>query len=92
MLQTNKKIKYHIKFKSENQKPENLKFQIVGKDRKYTKLEDMEQELKGEMARNKKIVINWKWDYEENAIQDRQDTKDGEIIRQYNFTIYVIGE
>lgn len=69
-----------------------MNFQIQGKDRKYTKLEDMEQELKGEMTRNKKIIIHWKWDYEKDKTQDKQDTEDGERIQKYYFTIYAIGE
>jgi len=90
-LKTNKKIDYCIKFKSKNEKPENLKFQIQGKDRKYTRLEDMEQELKGEINKNKRIIINWEWEYDKNKIQDVQDTKDGETIKKYEFTIYAIG-
>ncbi len=74
-----------------NNKPENLVFQIEGKDRKYEKLEDLEKELKGEINENKKIVIHWEWEYEKNTLQDIQDTKDGENIKQYNFTIYASG-
>lgn len=92
ILQANQKIKYQIKFKSENEKPENLSFQIEGKDRKYTRLEEMEQELKGEVTKKKSIVIHWQWEYEKDKIQDLQDTKDGEKIKQYNFKIYAIGE
>lgn len=91
-LQANQKMNYQIKFKSENDKPENLSFQIEGKDRKYTKLEDMEQELKGEVTKSKRIIIHWKWEYEKDKTQDLQDTKDGENIRQYNFKIYAMGE
>ena len=92
VLQTNQKINYRIEFKSQNDKPQNLNFQIEGKDRKYAKLEDMEKELKGEMTKNKKIIIHWRWEYEKNKAEDRQDTKDGQKIKQYNFTIFVIGE
>ena len=92
VLQTNQKINYQIKFKSQNDKPQNLNFQIEGKDRKYTKLEDMEEELKGEMTNNKRIIIHWRWEYQTNKIEDIQDTKDGQKIKQYNFTISAIGE
>ncbi|MCI8383522.1 MAG: hypothetical protein HFJ33_01370 [Clostridia bacterium] len=92
LLKSNKKIKYQIQFKSQNEKPENLNFKIEGKDRKYLKLEEMEQELKGELNESKRICINWKWEYENNQTQDKQDTKDGQKIRQYNFTIYAVGE
>lgn len=90
-LETNKKIKYQIHFKSQNAKPKNLNFQIEGKDRKYEKLEDIEQELKGEISQNKSIIINWEWKYEKDEEQDIQDTTDGETIKQFNFLIYAIG-
>ncbi len=92
LLQSNTKMNYQIKFKSTNEKPKNLNFRIKGKDRKYNQLEDMEQELQGEITKNKKFTIEWKWDYEENDIQNFQDTEDGQKIKQYNFTIYTIGE
>lgn len=92
LLETNEKISYQIKFESKNSKPENLSFHIEGKDRKYKNLEDMEQDLQGEISENKSIVIYWEWEYEQNEIQDLQDTKDGETIQQYNFTIYAIGQ
>lgn len=91
-MQSNKKIDYCIKFKSENEKPENLNFQIEGKERKYTRLEDMETELNGQMIGNKRIKIHWEWDYQSDSTQDLQDTKDGETIKQYCFKIYAIGE
>lgn len=91
-LQANQKINYRIKFKSKNEKPKNLSFQIKGKERKYIRLEDMEPELMGEMMGNKKITILWEWEYQKDNTQDTQDTKDGEKIKQYHFTIYAIGE
>lgn len=91
-LQTNEKINYQIKFESKNDKPKNLSFKIDEKDRKYERLEDMEQELKGEINENKKIVIHWEWEYEKDEMQNLQDTKDGENIKRYNFTIYAIGQ
>ena len=92
LLETNEKISYEIKFKSKNDKPQNLVFEIEGKDRKYKKLEDMEKELKGEITENKRIIINWQWEYEKNKTEDKQDTKDGEKLTKYNFTIYAIGK
>ena len=88
VLKTNQKIKYQVKFKSQNEKPENLVFKIEGKDRKYKTLEEIEQELKGEIEKDKTIFINWEWEYEVNSIQNKQDTKDGEKLKQYIFTIY----
>lgn len=91
-LETNEKIKYQIKFESKNEKPKNLNFQLEGKDRKYETLEEMEKDLIGEISEDKKIIINWEWNYEQNKTQDLQDTKDGENIENYKFTIYAIGE
>lgn len=91
-LETNEKIRYQINFKSKNEKPKNLRFQIEGKDRKYEKLEDMEQELKGEISNHKSIVIDWEWEYSKNLEDDRQDTEDGKNIKQFQFSIYAIGQ
>lgn len=92
LLETDEKINYQIKFESKNKKPQNLIFQIDKNDRKYKSLEDMEAELKGEISKNKRIIIYWEWEYEKNAIENLQDTKDGESIKQYCFTIYGIGK
>lgn len=92
ILESKENTYYQIKFESKSKKPENLTFKIEGKDRKYYTLEEMEQELKGEVKGNKRIVIHWEWEYEANEIQNWQDTKDGETIKQYNFTIYAIGQ
>jgi len=92
LLHSNKKMNYRIQFKSTNEKPKNLYFQIKGNDIKYQRLEDMETKLKGEIKENKSIVIQWKWDYEKDEIENIQDTKDGEKIKRYNFTIYTTGE
>ncbi len=92
LLETNEKIYYQINFESKTDKPQNLKFQIKGKDKKYEKLEDMQSQLQGEISENKRIIINWEWKYEENEIKDKQDTKDGQTIGKYYFTIYTIGK
>lgn len=92
MLETNEKIGYQINFESKNKKPKNLKFKIEGKERKYEKLEDMQEELKGEINKNKSIIIHWEWEYEKNLKHDVQDTKDGINIKEYNFIIYAIGK
>ena len=85
-------MNYRIQFKSTNEKHKNLYFKIKGNYRKYKRLEDMETELKGEIKENKSIIIQWKWDYEKNEIENIEDTKDGEKIKKYNFTIYTTGE
>lgn len=52
----------------------------------------MEEELKGEIKEKKNIIIHWEWEYEKNETQNLQDTQDGENMKQYNFTIYAIGQ
>lgn len=92
LLQSNKKVKYRIQFKSTNEKPANLYFQIKGSDRKYQKLEDMEENLQGELFGNKRIMIHWRWEYEGKEEENRQDTEDGQTIAKYQFTIFAIGQ
>lgn len=92
LLETNEKIYYQIKFESKSEKPKNLKFRINEEIEEYEKLEDMQHKLQGEIKENKSITINWEWKYEENEIQDKQDTKDGQTIGKYIFTIYAIGK
>ena len=92
LLQTNEKTNYQIKFEDENDKPKNLIFRLNEKDKKYESLKDMEKELTGEITKDKEIVIYWQWEYENNKNDNIQDTKDGENIKNYNFTIYVIGK
>ena len=91
LLETNQKINYQIKFRSKNEKPQNLNFQIEGEDRKYNSLEELEQTLKGEIEENKIININWKWEYEIGKNENKQDTEDGKKLKQYQFEIYAIG-
>ncbi len=92
LLKSNKKINYRIQFKSTKEKPENLYFQIKGSDRKYKNLEDLEENLQGDLIGNKRITIHWKWEYEGKKEENRQDTKDGQTIVKYQFTIFAIGE
>ena len=83
-------IKQQIKFKSKNDKQHNLNFKIEGKDREYKELEQMEQDLQGEIKEDKNIIINWQWKYEIDDDKNFQDTQDGEKLENYDFTIYAI--
>ena len=89
-----KEISYQVTFKSINDKPQNLKFKIKGKDKKYSTLEELEEnnedELKGQIKENKKITIEWEWPYENDQQSDIQDTKDGEKLTKYQFVIRVM--
>ena len=59
VLDANEKTHYQIKFESKNEKPENLTFKIEGKDKKYQRLEEMEQELQGECFQNIPKQLSW---------------------------------
>lgn len=91
-LETDQEIHYQIHFKTKNEKPKNLVFQIEGKNRKYQRLEEMEAQLKGKITKHKNIKINWEWEYEKDKTKDMQDTKDGENIKKFNFEIYAVGQ
>ena len=90
-----KNISYSIKFASINDKPQNLKFKIKGKDEKYSTLEElgekMKDDLTGQTEVNKKITIEWEWQYENDEQNNIQDTKDGEKLTKYQFMIRLMG-
>ena len=74
-------LEYKIEIIEKNEKPKNLKMKI-------------ENGQEGKIRKNepKTILINWKWDYEINSKEDKQDTKDGENIEKHNFEIIVTGK
>ena len=89
-------INYKIKFESKNEKPKYLVFYKENLDKKYRNIEDLQNELDGYInaKEEKKVKINWEWQYETkeyNILQDAQDTNDAQNIRSYSFDIYVIG-
>lgn len=92
-LKSNKSIYYEIDFLSQNKKPQNLFFSIKGDNKKYNKLEDLKQELQGDLDKmeTKSIIIQWKWDYDTGTEENIQDTKDGTSIKDYHFYIHAIG-
>ena len=81
IVTSNSTLKYKIDMKAKNQKPQNLKFSILEK-----------QEGTIKRGEQKKIKVMWEWQYETNKIQNKQDTKDGENIKKYEFEICTIGE
>lgn len=106
-LNSNKKLKYQIQFKSINEKPNNLRFMASQNESELIKadsLEKLSEELSGNINKFQKIDIEvfWYWNYEENKYDgineenqynmDFQDTKDAQNIKQYRFNVYVIGE
>ncbi len=94
VLTSNQDLKYQIGFISKNVKPKNLQFYISETGEKYSTLENLQEELKGEIIKNQtiKIRIFWEWKYEVDPKEDEQDTKDGKNIKEYNFEIYTIGK
>lgn len=94
VLTSNYDLKYQIGFISKNTKPKNLQFYVSEEGKKYNTLEELQQELKGKIRKNEviKTCIFWEWKYEIESNTDRQDTRDGENIKEYNFEIYTIGK
>ena len=80
--------KTKIIISEKSNKPQNLKFKI--NNSKYKSLEDMKDKIKDELIENKKVVINWKWLYEENEECDISDTIDGIKANEYIFEIKII--
>lgn len=80
ILTSNCTLKYQIELKDKNEKPRNFEFYI----------KDIEGEIKE--GEKKKIPVQWEWKYEINNAENKQDTKDGENIKQYNFEICIIGK
>ncbi len=80
-------------FISENKKPKNLVFYKEGENTQYSSLEELQKNLKGTINKNqiKNITIHWKWKYEINDNENKQDSIDGQAIAKYNFSIYTIG-
>lgn len=87
-----------MEFKSQNEKPYNLKFRLKEKKEEYRTLEELQNSMQGEIHINetKKIDICWEWKYESDSqnvkIQDIRDVTDSIKIQTYNFTINVLGE
>lgn len=83
-----------------NEKPNNMMFQIRGKDKVYHTLQELQKDLGGmiEKRSQETIVINWKWEYEsgdnEESIiyNDKIDTDNSQKLKNYKFKINVVGE
>lgn len=93
-------IDYKIQFLNQTDKPNNLKF--IYENVEYNSIAELENNLSGTINANdetkiKTLEIKWKWNYEtgtnENEIleNDKIDTKDAELIRNYEFDIVVSG-
>ena len=81
---------YNITFKSKNAKPQNLYFYLNdNEDEKYATLEEMQNVIEQKLnnKKQKEIIINWKWEYNNSNEGNKQDTVDGMKIKEYNFDI-----
>ena len=87
-------LNYQIIFQSKNEKPKNLVFNEKGRDDYYETLENLGETLNGNINKGevKEIVIEWQWKYETNEKGDKQDTIDGNQLKEYNFEIIAKGK
>lgn len=94
IIDSNKTMNYKINFNSINEKPQNLEFSYKEGNIKTKSLEELSNYLSGMILENttKVVKINWSWDYENNQVENIQDTKDAKNIANYNFNINVVGE
>lgn len=97
ILEANKNSKYKVVFNSIDKKPQNLKFKANINNKEIGKantLEELQKYLIGYIRKDEKIDIrvNWYWEFEDNEENDKQDTKDAQYIKKYQFDINAIGE
>ena len=92
---------YSVKFEDiVKEKPTNMSFKIRDTGKECSTLQELENELKGRLAKNtkEKIIIDWEWKYEtgdnnDSIIEnDLLDTNEGENLESYKFKIIVDGE
>lgn len=93
LLKTKQDMQYAIQFKSKNEKPSNLQFSMSEKGTRYSSLEELGKELRGNISENEKkiIPIYWEWKYEGSEEKDKKDTLEGKNLKEYQFLIYVQG-
>ena len=93
LLNSNQNMNYKIAFESENEKPTNLQFYTQEDNKRYTTIEELGENLTGNILKNeqKTIPVCWEWRYETNKEQNKQDTVEAKKIREYHFLIYVQG-
>lgn len=93
-------VNYKVEAKDVLNKPTNLYFTI--NDTKYSTVEDMVASITGtinadEVNKTRTITVNWYWDYETGNTQeeiethDLEDTTDGKVAQDFQFTIVITG-
>lgn len=93
LLKANQNMSYKIEFESKNEKPNNLQFYTKEGGKRYSTLEELGENLIGEILENEEeiVPIYWEWKYETNQEQNKQDTLEAKKMREYHFLIYVQG-
>ena len=94
IIYSNHNAHYYVDFTSKNDKPYNLKFNIIGTNIKVNSLEELSTYLQGDIEKEGKriIKIGWEWQYENGDIGNIQDTNDAKTITEYSFDINAKGE
>lgn len=94
IIYSNHNAHYYVDFTSKNDKPYNLKFNIIGTNIKVNSLEELSTYLQGNIEKEGKriIKIGWEWQYENGDIGNIQDTNDAKTITEYSFDINAKGE
>lgn len=98
-LSSDNDLEYKIEFKSKNEKPQNLKFEVMENNNVLAMantLEELSENMNGNIRKNQKIVykIKWYWEFQDSQgleKTDVQDTKDAKNIKQYNFDVCTYG-
>lgn len=88
-------MKYNISFEDiTNEKPHNLLFRVRGHSEEFSSLQELEKYLTGISKKHTQstIIVDWRWGYETDELQDLIDTKDGKSLENYKFIINVKGE
>ncbi len=93
VLKSNEDISYNVVFNSQSEKPKNLKFQNLDTMFEANTLEELGNNLYGNLHKNetKILTIRWYWPYENTEDGNKQDTKDSKNITNYLFMINAIG-
>ena len=93
MLNSNQDLVYKIDFKSQNKKPQNLKFKVLLNNELIRESNTIEGcSMVGGIYKNKdvKMKIKWYWNFESEGNQE-QDTEDAKNISIFKFDINAIG-
>lgn len=89
-LKRDEGLKCKIIINNVTQKPQNLEFSL--NNITYYSLEEMQKEINNILSEKDEVTINWEWKYDIDEQNDIEDTKDGEIAKEYVFRMDTIVE